>query len=481
MLTLEELSTLEQRLIWDKDYAAEPGWLRAIVALARTLLYLYHEFSNGALNLRAMSLVYTTILSLVPLIAFSFSVLKGFGVQNQVEPVLLEYLAALGPEKSLEITEQVVAFVNNIDVRVLGAVGLGLLVWTIVTLMQKIEGAFNHAWHVVTERSFAERFTTFVSVLTVGPLLVFAAIAITGSVMNNSLMLAITNHEPFGTIAAQATRMSPYFLVIGAFTFLYVLIPNTRVRFYPALIGGIAAGLLWESAGYVFAYVVATASKYQAVYATFGTAMLFMVWMYVSWLILLVGASVAYFVQNPRIVIARARKWRFNFETYEAVALAALVRIVQNHYAGEAPMNSEQLSELQGVPPELIDKVVHAFSATNILSPTSSKPPAYVLAVPPEETTIVATLRSLRRHQAVGSRRVQPVNDAMVEMLREKIDVGLDYAFGDMKLKSLAREAEHVAALESVDPTTIPTEADAEIGYVSDGNAGAKRDAAGAP
>jgi membrane protein len=275
-------------------------------------------------------------------------------------------------------------------------------------------------------------------VLTVGPLLVFAAIAITGSVMHNSLMDSITAYEPLGTIAAQLTRLAPYLLVIGAFTFFYVLIPNTRVRFSAAIAGGVTAGLLWETAGYIFAYFVATATKYQAVYATFGTAMFFMIWMYVSWLILLVGASVSYYVQHPRIVIARARKWRFNFESFEEVALAVIADIVTRYYAHEPPLNVERLSESRQVPPEMIDRILNALIDTHIVSPTSDLPPAYVLTVPPEETRVVDTLLALRRYQPPGSRRVDPREDSLIARLREKIDASLERVFADTTLKDFA-------------------------------------------
>ncbi len=441
MLKIDKLFNLQQRLIWDRDYTTESSWLRVPIAVVRTLLYVYREFSSGELNLRAMSLVYTTILSLVPLLALSFSVLKGFGVQNQVEPLLLEYFAALGPEKSAEITARIVEFVNNIDVRVLGAVGLGLLVYTIITLMQKIEAAFNYTWHVRAHRSFAERFSTFISVLTVGPLLVFAALAITGSVMNNALMQSLTAHEPFGTIAAELAHFAPYLLVIGAFTFLYVLIPNTPVRLLPALAGGVVAGLLWETASFVFAFFVATATKYQAVYATFGTAMFFMIWMYVSWLILLVGASIAYFVQQPHIVIARARNWRFSYESFEAAALAAVVRMVRDYYAHNPPLTMEALSQAQRVPPEMIEKVLMALETERLISRTADKPPGFVLAVPPEETHVASVVSALRRHQRDGTRRVELSDMPVVEGLLDTIDRGIEDALGDMTLKALVQTA----------------------------------------
>jgi len=440
-VNLGKLIELEQRLVWDTDYSQSEVWIRIPVAMMRTLVYVYREFSSGELNLRAMSLVYTSILSLVPLLAFSFSVLKGFGVQNQVEPLLLEYFAALGPEKSEEITTTIVEFVNNIDVRVLGAVGLGLLVYTIITLMQKIEAAFNHAWHVKANRTFTERFATFISVLTVGPLLVFAALAVTGSVLNNALMQTVTDYEPFGTIAVEFARLTPYLLVISAFTFLYLLIPNTRVKFFSALVGGIVAGMLWETAGYIFAYFVASASKYQAVYATFGTAMFFTIWLYVSWLILLVGASISYYVQHPNIVIARARNWRFSYATFEGVALTVLVRMVNGYYAKDASLTTDSLSAAQRVPPEMIDKVIAVLEAAKVIGRNAESPAAYMLRVPPEETRVASIVQALREYQIAGSRRVELAEDPLMESVLAKVDLGIAQALGDMSLKELAQNS----------------------------------------
>ena len=441
-MNLSDLHQLEQTLIWDRDYTRAPVWQRLPIAVIRTLFYLYREFSSGELNLRAMSLVYTTILSLVPLLAFSFSVLKGFGVQNQVEPVLLEYFAALGPEKAGEVSGRIVEFVNNIDVRVLGAVGLGLLVYTVVTLMQKIESAFNYTWHIAKQRSFAERFSTFISVLTVGPLLVFAALAITGTVMNNAIMQWLASHEPFGTIVREVVHYIPYFLVIGAFTFLYVLIPNTRVRVLPALIGGIVAGLLWETTGMVFAYFVATATKYQAVYATFGTAMFFMIWLYVSWLILLVGASTAYYAQHPRMVISRARNWRFSYESFEALTLACLAQMTRIHYDGGEPLSADDISERFMVPPEMVEKVLSALETELVIARNADQPPRYLLCVPPEETRIADVVMRLRRHQSRKSRRVSLPEISAVQELLTNVEHGIETALGEATLKSLLTDAE---------------------------------------
>jgi membrane protein len=436
---IPDLRALEQHFVWDCDYRERPAWMRLPVEVLRTLLHIVREFSSGELTLRAMSLVYTSILSLVPLLAFCFSVLKGFGVQNQAEPLLLEYLRPLGDEKAAEITLQIVSFVNNIDVRVLGAVGLGLLVYTIVTLMQKIEGALNHTWRIARSRSLGERFATFVSVLTVGPLLIFAALAITGSLMSHGLMLASAEQEPFGLILRQLAHAVPYVLVISAFTFIYFLVPNTRVRFLPALVGGIVAGFLWETAGYVFASFVASATSYQAVYATFGTAMLFMIWLYVSWLILLVGASTAFYVQQPQAVIARARRWRFSYETFEEVALAVLARITRRHYLHESPYSVADLSDDFQIPQDMIEEILSAFEAGAFLKQTADQPRCFVIAVPPEETRVAALVEALRAYQPARSRMLPSPRDAAAGAVRLAIASAINTALGEQTLKSLAQ------------------------------------------
>jgi len=138
MKLLTQITRRSNDFLWGEDRGAASALRRRLVQALRMVYAVGRDLAEGQLTLRAMSLVYTTLLSLVPLLALSFSVLKGFGVHNQVRPTLLALLAPLG-EKGVEITEQVIGFVDNIKVGVLGALGLGLLVYTVITLLQKIE------------------------------------------------------------------------------------------------------------------------------------------------------------------------------------------------------------------------------------------------------------------------------------------------------------------------------------------------------
>ncbi len=273
-------------------------WRAVLTRLLKVAAAVWRELADGQLSLHAMSLVYTTLLSLVPLLAVSFSVLKAFGVHNQIKPLLLTILAPLGAQ-GVEITDNVIGFVENMEVGVLGAVGLSLLFYTVVSLIQKIESAFNFAWRVAQSRPLAQRFSQYLGVLMVGPILVFSAMALTGTLLSSELAGSLLSVQPFGMLFGLLGKLLPYVLVIAAFTFIYVYIPNTKVRFGSALLGATVAGLIWQTGGWAFGSFIASSTHYTAIYASFAIVILFMIWLYLSWLILLLGASIAFYFQHP--------------------------------------------------------------------------------------------------------------------------------------------------------------------------------------
>ena len=312
MADVGQLKSLITDFVWAADLSRLPRWHAAGIGAIRICWAVLRDFAEGQISLRAMSLVYTTLLSMIPLLAISFSVLKGFGVHNQIEPFLLNFLAPLG-DKGIEIGTRIIEFVENVKAGVLGSIGLGLLVYTVISLMQKIERAFNFIWHVPQQRPFAQRFSSYLSVIAIGPVLVFSSLGITASLTSTSVVVALTSIEPFGTLIRAAGTLLPYLLVVGAFTFIYLFMPNTRVRVSAALVGAAVAGLMWDTAGWAFASFVVNATKYTAIYSAFAALVIFMIWLYVSWLILLIGANIAFFsgclvgpdVQHERFGCAR--------------------------------------------------------------------------------------------------------------------------------------------------------------------------------
>jgi membrane protein len=237
--------------VWKLDHEGV-RWRARLSEFLRIMSMVALDVRGGMLTLRAMSLVYTTLLSLVPLLAVSFSVLKGFGVHNQLEPALLNILQPLG-EKAAEITHNIVGFVENMKIGVLGAMGLGMLIYTVISLIQKIESAFNFTWRLRTSRNLAQRFSNYLSVVMVGPVLVFSAVGITASLRSNAIVGKIEALPYMGEVIRMAGEFVPYLLIIAAFTFVYLLVPNTRVKPLSALYGAVIAGVLWRWTGLLFA------------------------------------------------------------------------------------------------------------------------------------------------------------------------------------------------------------------------------------
>ncbi|MFQ5699782.1 MAG: YihY/virulence factor BrkB family protein [Myxococcota bacterium] len=356
--------------IWDADLASLPAWKSGLVRMLRVAHAVGNDLREGQLTLRAMSLVYTTLLSLVPLLAVSFSVLKGFGVHNQIEPMLLRFLAPLG-EKGVEITANIVGFVDRMKVGVLGALGVGMLFYTVVSLIQKIESAFNYTWHTRATRSLGQRFSNYLSVIMVGPILVFAALGITATVSSNAFVQRIATIEGVRWLVEGVAQLVPYVLVIAAFTFVYLFVPNTRVRLVPAFVGAVIAGIGWETAGYGFAGFVASSQKYTAIYSGFAILLLFMIWLYLSWIILLAGASIAFYVQHPEHLLAHRRDLSLSGRLREKLALLVMSRVAREHLEGRPASSADALGRWLGLPLDVVDRVLGVLQGGGLLAETA--------------------------------------------------------------------------------------------------------------
>jgi membrane protein len=436
--TPAELLKSFDRIVWRSPVEGRPRAQAWLLRLTRLLVVLARDLAQGQLTLRAMGLVYTTLLSLVPLLALSFSVLKAFGVYNQIRPMLLGFLEPLG-EKGIEITERVIQFIENINVGVLGSVGLALLLYTAVSLVHKIEESFNFIWHVSRARSIGERFSRYLSALLVGPLLVFSAMGITATAANMSLVRDVLKVQAIGWLVLQVGHMLPYVLVVGAFTFVYTFIPNTRVRLGPALAGGVVGGILWQSAGWGFALFAASSTRYAAIYSSFAILVLFMLWLYLSWLILLFGAAVSFYVQHPEHLLAEAGEPRLSNRMRERLALVIMSRIARRHLDGAAPLSADELAQALHMPMHAVDVVLDALRERGILACTGDEPPGWL---PLRDLQSASAKELLEAVRAAGEDRYLSVEalpaPEPVERLLERSDEALASALSGITLKDLA-------------------------------------------
>jgi membrane protein len=342
---------------------------KPIWKLARILRYPYaliRDVLRGDLTLRAMSLVYTTLLSIVPLIALSFSVLKGLGYHRELEPVLYTFLEPLG-EKAYDITAQVMQFVDNVRGGVLGSIGLVFLLYTVISMVQKVEESFNFVWRVDQPRSFGRRFSEYLSVMVIGPAVIVGAVGVLASMSNSDVVRTLSHYEPFGSIIVGLGLIAPYLLVMGVFTFLYGFVPNTHVRFRAAFIGGAAAGLAWVAMGMIFASFVKTSGGTMVIYAGFAIVIIALIWLYTSWLVLLLGAQLAFYVQHPQYLRPGRGEIRLNASLRERVALSIMYLIVQDYGSSKPRWTTNSLAAHLELPGAALGPIVTALEQRGLL------------------------------------------------------------------------------------------------------------------
>ena len=363
-LVKTRVKLLDQLL--DAELSELTRFKRLLQSSLKIVLWVARDFIHNLVKLQAMALAFKTLLSLAPLLAVVFSLLKAFGVHNRMEPALAEALAPLG-ERGQEITAHLIGFVNKMSAGALGSVGLVTLFITVLSLMGTIEEAFNHIWRVKAPRKLARRFSDYLSAILVGPVLIFAAVTITATLQNNAIVQALLSLQALGVVLLALLRLVPYLTLWGAFSFVYMFIPNTRVRLRSALLGGLVAAILWQTVGWGFAVFVASSTRYYVVYSSFAILLLFLLWLHVGWVIVLLGAQVTYAHQHIHYFVGDRDALAQSAAGREKLALLMMLRVGQSFRHGQQPLTIADVAAELRVPAGVVKELLTLFTERKLL------------------------------------------------------------------------------------------------------------------
>src|SRR5256885_2892576 len=286
----------------------------------RVLRYPYavvRDLARGEINLRAMSLVYTTLLSLIPLLAFSFAVLKVLGGRGALGRMVYGLFGPGGGAAARRLTARVLRFASHVSGGVVGSLGLALLAWTLLGTIKKVEDSFNFLWHVDQPRSLARRLAEYTSLLIAGPVLLVGFVGLSHAALASAPVQEVVHLPLLQRLRGTGIALAPYLTVTAFFTALYMMIPNTRVQWRAALIGALVGGILWAAVGKMFTAFVMYSTRLTLVYAGFAFVVAALLWTYLGWLILLAGAQLSFYVQNPtylRLGLQRSEERRVGKE-----------------------------------------------------------------------------------------------------------------------------------------------------------------------
>lgn len=408
------------------------GITARLLRAARYPYALARDLAGGQLNLHAMGLVYASLLSIIPLVALSLGLLKALHAEQVLRPLVHEFFSPMGRDAN-EFTDHVMLFADRVHGGLVGSLGFGLLIWTLLGTMRKVEDGFNFVWRVDVPRSFARRSAEYLTLLLAVPLLLAAFAAFLRLAADTSPVRLIVELPLLERLQGWLLRFAPYFLICLLMTALYVVIPNTRVRLRPALYGGIAAGILWAAVGRLFTLFVLYSARLTLVYAGFAIMIAALLWTYFGWTILLLGAQVSFYAQNPAYLSGGLREPRLSSAEIERLALSVMYLIAKRARDGGLPHTISSLSLRLKFPGSAVTRAAANLVAAGFLS---SDDQMLLLARDPAAIGVLEILRAAR-NQRSGVLRSAAATPAAVEAFCREFDVGCERRFSSASLRDL--------------------------------------------
>ncbi len=433
---VERIKSFLLRDMWEIDTSDISRFRQMLLRPTRVATLATHGFISDRCLLRASALTYSTLLSIVPLLALMVSVLKGFGVQNALEPIILDRLA-LGTE---EIVTQIIGYINNTNMARLGALGLATLMLAVLALLSNIEKSFNHIWGVSETRPLMRRFADYFSVVTIGPIFIIAAISMTSTLQSTALINRLEGMSYVGQVVIFLFSTLPYVSMWITFTALYIFMPNCKVNYRAALVGGVFGGTLWQLAQWGYVHFQVGVGRYNAIYGTMAALPIFMVWLYLSWLIVLLGLEVTYAWQNQRTALSDIRGEEVSFSSRELVALTILLVISEAFYRGEKSWDSEKICSELDLPPRLgksiLDQLVELGYLSEVRDGEDQKF-AYQPGRAPETLTVHGVIQGLKSDGLSCSRLRRSAESEVIGELEQKIEAAGRQTLGELTLRDL--------------------------------------------
>jgi len=370
--SLKKLSDTVQFLntdIWRLQAHKLPPGRSFWITQLRILLLAVRRFNLDKCELRASALTFYFLLSIVPVVALAFAVAKGFGVEKILGEQLLAKMQ--GQE---EVAERIIGFaqsmLENTRGGAIAGVGIALLFWTVIKVLGNIEKSFNDIWGVKTPRTMGRKLADYLSVMMICPVLLIAASSITVLLTTqvSSMLERLSFLGYLADVLVWLLKILPYGVLWLVFTFIYVFMPNTKVELKAALWGGIFAGTIYQLVQLAYITFQIGVSNYGAIYGSFAALPLFLVWLQLSWLIVLLGAEISFAHQNVATYEFEQDCLNVSYSFKRMVALMITSRCVKHFLNAEKPPTAEDISRELEVPIRLVRSVLAELTEARLLS-----------------------------------------------------------------------------------------------------------------
>jgi membrane protein len=401
--------------VWSSDLLrSRPGAFA--VRLIQLAIMVGEGFVRDRLLLHATALAYVTALSLIPLLALAFSLIDALGVRQDLAKIVVGQITAGSPQAA----DWILRFVEGVNFGGLGTLGATTLFLTTVLALGNIEKALNEIWGVRRQRTWTRRIPDYLAVLIIAPLLLGVALSLGTTLKSQWILQKLLEIPFFETFYSAGLRQAPTLVLVAAFGFVYWFLPNTTVRPLSALLGGVVAALLFTLAQSLYLGFNVGAARYNVLFGTFAVLPLFLVWIYFSWAIVLLGAEVAFAHQNLQRYRREVLGGAAGPVQRESAGLAIALEVARAFREGGPAPTASSLSEKLEVPVRLVREMLGEFEEAGIVAARADqdRDDAFQLGRPAERVTVADVQRALRGpepRQAGGG----PVGRMASEVVRE--------------------------------------------------------------
>lgn len=385
--------------IWHIPLGELPKRKSFLIREIRIIVLAFKGFAEDKVQLRASALTFNTLLSIVPIVALAFGIAQGFGFDKRLETEIINNFQ--GHETvMLYVLDLARGFFDNIEPGLMAAVGLSILIWSVMQVLSHIEKSFNHIWQIKKSRPWGRKFADYLSIMLIAPvfLILSGSLTVMISSMIETVSVKITVVNSLKPAIIYLLKFSQFFVMWIVFTLLYLVMPNTRVKFRSAFVAGLIAGTMFQIVQIIYIDFQVGVSKYNAIYGSFAAFPLFIIWMQLSWLIVLLGAEISFANQNVKKYEFESESLKISPEQQRILMLVILNIIVKRFINGDTPLSSSQIAEQLKLPVRLSREIIYNLSEAGVLteiSTDSKRESIYQPGIDPAKLTLHFVLSKL--------------------------------------------------------------------------------------
>lgn len=358
--------------LWNMEPDAFSGLRLTGVKFLRICALVVKGFQDDKCPLHAAALTFISVMALVPFLVILFAIAKGFGVERASE-MLIEKASDM-PEALQQALTNIISTVESASAGTLGSVGTIIFLWVAIKMLSNIEETFNLVWGVKDSRTLIDKVRNYIVVMVIAPILLIVTTS------SQPVLIGFADKlEWMGFLLKLGLQVVPLLLMASGFCMVYVFLPNTKVKIGPAFLGGLVAALLTVLFQYAIISLGVGVSRYNATYGALAAIPIFLFWVQMSWMILLMGAEVAFSIQNAGTYAREQRAVNPSPRARLCLAMALMQRITDKFESPDAPFDTVAYGTENRIPIRLINDVIGILAEASLVTEASEHPGCYTL------------------------------------------------------------------------------------------------------